>query len=87
MLIDVLGVPLSDMSALGSSEKVSPCQPHSQTVTPKATTRLKHEDALHSPIQITFVRSRMMYARCALNAKGEVQFGLRHIREFVAGLS
>ncbi|OJD31087.1 telomerase reverse transcriptase [Diplodia corticola] len=28
---------------------------------------------------ITFVRSRMLYARAALNAKGEVRFGLRHI--------
>jgi len=24
----------------------------------------------------------MMYARAALNAKGDVQFGLRHIREY-----
>ncbi|KAB2578511.1 Telomerase reverse transcriptase [Lasiodiplodia theobromae] len=28
---------------------------------------------------IAFVRSRMLYARAALNAKGEVRFGLRHI--------
>ena len=32
------------------------------------------------PAQITFIRSRMMYARAALNAKGGVRFGLRHIR-------
>lgn len=31
--------------------------------------------------EIVFVRSRMMYARAALNARGSVSFGLRHIRE------
>ena len=35
-----------------------------------------------SPGAITFVRNRMFYARGALNAKGKVTFGLRHIREF-----
>lgn len=33
------------------------------------------------PTDITFVRSRMLYARAALNARGNVQFGLRHIRK------
>ena len=37
---------------------------------------------LHSPSAITFVRSRMLYARAALNAKGKVRFGLRHIRRW-----
>ena len=32
------------------------------------------------PSSISFVRSRMMYARAALNAQGNVRFGLRHIR-------
>jgi hypothetical protein len=31
---------------------------------------------------ITFVRSRMLYAKAALNAKGGVRFGMRHIRAF-----
>ncbi|KAL1879940.1 hypothetical protein VTK73DRAFT_6636 [Phialemonium thermophilum] len=35
--------------------------------------------AARSPSTITFVRSRMLYARAALNARGLVQFGLRHI--------
>lgn len=30
---------------------------------------------------IRFVRSRMLYARAALNAKGGVRFGMRHIRK------
>ena len=34
-----------------------------------------------SPAAIIFVRNRMFYARAALNAKGKVTFGLRHIRE------
>ena len=34
-----------------------------------------------SPTVIIFVRRRMFYARAALNAKGQVTFGLRHIRE------
>jgi hypothetical protein len=29
---------------------------------------------------ITFVRSRMMYAKASPNAKGGVRFGMRHIR-------
>jgi telomerase reverse transcriptase len=33
-----------------------------------------------NPSAITFVRSRMMYAKAALNAKGGVRFGMRHIR-------
>lgn len=33
------------------------------------------------PTEIHFVRSRMLYARATLNARGLVRFGLRHIRE------
>lgn len=36
-----------------------------------------------SPGAITFVRSRMLYAKAALNAKGGVRFGMRHIREYL----
>ncbi|OJD24892.1 hypothetical protein ACJ73_03741 [Blastomyces percursus] len=36
-------------------------------------------NAPHTPATITFVRSRMLYARAAFNAKGRVRFGLRHI--------
>lgn len=34
------------------------------------------------PTDINFVRSRMLYARATLNARGLVYFGLRHIRKF-----
>lgn len=30
--------------------------------------------------EVVFVRNRMMYAKAALNARGLVHFGLRHIR-------
>jgi telomerase reverse transcriptase len=32
------------------------------------------------PTEITLARNRMLYARAALNAKGNITFGLRHIR-------
>lgn len=35
-----------------------------------------------TPSAITFVRSRMLYAKAALNAKGGVRFGMRHIRPY-----
>jgi hypothetical protein len=40
---------------------------------------LKGED--RKPSAIVFIRSRMFYARAALNAKGSVRFGMRHIRK------
>ncbi|KAH6650717.1 hypothetical protein F5144DRAFT_57723 [Chaetomium tenue] len=36
-------------------------------------------DAGLRPSEISFARNRMLYARAALNARGLVQFGLRHI--------
>lgn len=33
------------------------------------------------PLEIVFVRNRMLYARAALNAHGGVRFGFRHIRK------
>lgn len=46
----------------------------------------------HAPVEklssaISFVRSRLLYARPALNARGLVQFGLRHIRRIPADSS
>lgn len=35
---------------------------------------------VRTPCKIAFVRSRMFYAKAALNAKGGVRFGMRHIR-------
>lgn len=33
-----------------------------------------------TPCKIAFVRSRMFYAKAALNARGGIRFGMRHIR-------
>lgn len=40
----------------------------------------KGDNVLHKPNSIIFVRRRMLYARPMLNARGEVRFGLKHIR-------
>ena len=42
---------------------------------------LHPQKAPKSSATIVFVRNRMFYARAALNAKGKVRFGLRHIRK------
>ncbi|KAI5927818.1 hypothetical protein F4810DRAFT_284831 [Camillea tinctor] len=39
----------------------------------------READAAKNPSELVFVRNRMLYARAALNARGMVQFGLRHI--------
>ncbi|KAK1782090.1 Telomerase ribonucleoprotein complex RNA binding domain-containing protein [Copromyces sp. CBS 386.78] len=39
----------------------------------------KESDIKLTPSEITFARNRMLYARAALNARGSVHFGLRHI--------
>jgi telomerase reverse transcriptase len=38
-----------------------------------------------TPCKIAFVRSRMLYAKAALNAKGGIRFGMRHIRQCALG--
>lgn len=65
--------PLGPQKPMSLSEKLVPRTMSKQkgTIPPD----------LHSPAAITFVRSRMYYARAALNAKGRVTFGMRHIRE------
>lgn len=45
-----------------------------------AVQRGSTKTSLHLPGNIVFVRNRMLYSRAALNASGEVRFGLRHIR-------
>lgn len=59
-----LGKPLSELSISSENKAQRPIS----------------EPAAKSPSDIIFVRSRMLYARAALNARGLVHFGLRHIR-------
>lgn len=68
------GVPLSDLPLTGNVTIGTIRQP-----------RLRSRPSLPSTKsprrlnQITFVRSRILYAKASLNAKGEVRFGLKHI--------
>ena len=66
-LLTRIGIPLADLP-LRSTVVAKPVIPNTS-------------HTLRSPASINFVRNRMMYARAALNARREVSFGLRHIRE------
>ena len=74
------GTPLTELGFLarpsGSPEQI--LQENPQTSSCGKKDLLSDE---RSPAAITFVRSRMFHARAALDAKGKIQFGLRHIRE------
>lgn len=48
----------------------------------EAATKSHLKSENRSPGAITFVRSRMLYAKAALNARGGIRFGMRHIRSF-----
>lgn len=71
------GMQMSEMDPLttvGTTPKSSSSKDSDRKKAPGSTFR--------QPSEITFVRSRMMYARAALNARGNVHFGLRHIRKY-----
>lgn len=65
LIFFLIGLPLHDAEALVSA----PNNPQSP------------DGFRRSPSDISFIRNRMLYARAALNARGLVHFGLRHIRE------
>jgi telomerase reverse transcriptase len=66
------GIPISELDPLTkAAEKEISLPPTSRT-----------KNAELRPSDISFIRSRMLYARAALNARGLVHFGLRHIRMF-----
>ncbi|CAJ2501650.1 Uu.00g045030.m01.CDS01 [Anthostomella pinea] len=48
-------------------------------VRPETTGDVQLAQDVKSPSELVFVRNRMLYARAALNARGLVHFGLRHI--------
>lgn len=73
------GIPISEMKA----EQISKQEPKDGPVNNMAKQQphpLVSEKK--TPNTIVFVRSRMLYAKAALNAQGGVRFGMRHIREF-----
>ena len=59
-----------------------PAQLIKENVVPRQAESSKLIPIFRKPGDIVFVRSRMMYARAALNADGDVRFGLRHIRKY-----
>jgi hypothetical protein len=71
------GVPLSDLKP---DQKLTHGLGHVEVSHAAKATPSKQCSENKGPSTITFVRSRMMYAKAALNAKGGVRFGMRHIR-------
>src|ERR1700761_6831696 len=73
------GDHLGDLPIL--SENIRAAVPLNTKAESKTSIKAKDKsNTLHSPATITFVRNRMLYARAALNAQGQVRFGLQHIR-------
>ena len=82
----IIGTPLTDLQTLGCSKSLAlskPVKPPNPDLGNGAEPGSSLQSTCNSPAAITLVRNRMFYARPALNAKGRVTFGLRHIREFV----
>lgn len=69
----ICGIPVSDLDYRSAHTVVVDSANASEK-------RLPQGGAARGPSEVTFVRSRMLYARAALNARGLVHFGLRHIR-------
>lgn len=85
MLMLSKGTPLADLKPLNQPSRKEAVE-LLPLIRGKADLRgPDHSDDTRRPIRgpgsIMLVRSRMLYARAALNAKGNVQFGLRHIRK------
>ena len=80
-----LGIPLTDLQVLAPDKNTNEIELKGLTIAdgakaPKVVTGTPEH--ARSPASITFVRNRIFYARAALNAKGKVTFGLRHIRQY-----
>lgn len=70
------GAPLSDVKP----DQKRKDQPENGDADNAAKRQSSDQCGEKSPGSIIFVRSRMLYAKAALNAKGGVRFGMRHIR-------
>ncbi|KAI4287710.1 MAG: hypothetical protein L6R35_003030 [Caloplaca aegaea] len=73
------GTPLTDLLPLSNSEPFLSIPTESLRPSGVDEGRKCARSSIRSPSAINFVRNRMFYARAALNAKGRVRFGLRHI--------
>lgn len=77
-LLQMSGIPISELQPVPTLDNIPAAVPGNLFTTKKPSS-LTSENRM--PNAITFVRNRMLYARAALNAKGGVRFGMRHIRE------
>ncbi|KAL5391507.1 hypothetical protein DPSP01_001371 [Paraphaeosphaeria sporulosa] len=75
-LLQMSGIPISELQAVPGLDSV-PAVVSGNSFTTRKPSGLTSEN--RTPNAITFVRNRMLYARAALNAKGGVRFGMRHI--------
>ena len=55
-------------------------KPVNDGIAPSGTVESGVQSVPRTHSEIVFARNRMLYARAALNARGLVHFGLRHIR-------
>ncbi|CAD6591538.1 MAG: hypothetical protein ASARMPREDX12_005212 [Alectoria sarmentosa] len=74
-----IGTPLTELHALRASNFRTEATDSKPELCNTSAACLVSQSKPKNPAAITFVRSRMFYARAALNAKGRVTFGLRHI--------
>ena len=82
---NILGTPLTELTPLVSSDPLTLPHELKQADSAVSNTHVLHSisrETVNSSSAISFVRNRMFYARAALNTKGRVTFGLRHIRKF-----
>jgi telomerase reverse transcriptase len=71
------GHPISELKPLPTGPPQGAAVSHDESKPrPNSSTAIEPR----KPSAITFVRSRMLYARAALNGKGGARFGMRHIR-------
>lgn len=77
--VQLSGVPLSELKPVSPTRGSLPVD-RTNSITSKNRQVLANET--RSASAICFVRSRMFYAKPALNARGGVRFGLRHIRMY-----
>lgn len=80
----ILGTPLTDLPPLVAQKPLILPNQLKQADSGLSNSRALHDvsrQTVNSPSAIYFVRNRMFYTRAALNTKGRVTFGLRHIRE------
>lgn len=73
---------MSELQPL-STKKIQPKLQHFKPRPPQSglTTETNAPEPPKASASIYFVRHRMFYARTTINAKGNVSFGLRHIRK------